>query len=202
MGRERTTLGRVSGLAGSLESVSPSAMIQQMISISSIRRCSASVVLPLMLMFGLLLAPVTCTCGASVPHGHSLFQLPHHHHGSDDHGHDHNHANEHHDHADHGHHDSGFAHLPHPLAVSEPECEDPKLTMLLAGNFVLSNALEHQDSAVLQAPPASSFGQPMTIAQPSVASIQTVDACESIDLPSTRTMQGLTTTPEPPPPKA
>jgi hypothetical protein len=176
-------------------------MFQQMIPIRLAQGYSASAVIPLMLIFGLLMAPVTCTCGASVPHGHSLFQLPHHHHGDDAH----EHPVEHHDaqHAGHDHQkERGFSHLPHPLAVSEPECDSPQLDMLLAGNFVLANAMEHQDGAVLKAPPASSFGQPMVIAQPSVAAVQTAHVCESIDLPATRTLEGLATTPEPPPPKA
>jgi hypothetical protein len=166
------------------------------------RQLLASGVLPLMLVFGLLLAPVTCTCGASVPHGHSLFQLPHHHHGAGDDSHTHHNENEHSEHGSHSNHASGFTHLPHPLAVDEPECDTPELDMLLAGNFVLANALEQQDGAVLKAPPASSFGQPMVIAQPSLTPNNTIDSCESIDLPGTRILEGMATSPEPPPPKA
>lgn len=162
----------------------------------------ASGVLPLLLAFGLLLAPVTCICGASAPHGHSLFQLPHHHHGAGDEDHTHHDGVEHSGHSSHSNHDHGFAHLPHPLAVSEPECNDPQINMLIAGNFVLSNALEQQDSAVLQAPPASSFGQPMAIAQPSLTTIGETNACESVDLPATRVLEGMATSPETPPPRA
>lgn len=175
-------------------------MIRNLLARIAVRSLLINGTLPLMLVFGLLLAPVTCTCGASVPHGHSLFQLPHHHHGDDDQGHyDHDEAS---DHQSHGHHDSEFAHVPHPLAVIESECDDSELSMLLAGNFVLANALEHQDGAVLNAPPTSSFGQPMTIAQPALPTIDSVDVCETVDLPSTRTLEGTATAPETPPPQA
>lgn len=56
---------------------------------------SGSLLLTVALLAGLLNFPVTCACGAAVPHGHSLFQLAgHHHHGPAD-AHDHGHAHDH-----------------------------------------------------------------------------------------------------------
>lgn len=174
-------------------------MMLDSLTTTAARQVLASGVFPLMLVVGLLIAPVSCTCGASVPHGHSLFQLPHHHHAAGDKDHEHHSGEEH---AGHSNHTDGFAHLPHPLAVDESECNDPQIEMLLAGNFAFSNALEQQDSAILQAPPASSFGQPMAIAQPSLMTIAETSVCESIALPATRVLEGMATSPETPPPRA
>jgi hypothetical protein len=157
---------------------------------------------PLSLVLGLLMAPVTCTCGAAIPHGHSLFQLPHHNHAAPDHSHDH-------DAGDHDHR-SGSAealHI-HPLATFMPhkvdECDEmghhhPGL--IAATNFALSNALEQHDGWTLKAPPSSSFGQPTVMTQPSLIDRIAAQQCDSIDLPATRMLVGMVTTPEPPPPR-
>jgi hypothetical protein len=162
------------------------------------RKIGSLGIIPFALVLGLLMAPVTCTCGASVPHGHSLFQLPHHHHGADDSHHDHH--SEDYDHT--SHQKTGFSHSPHPLMVDNPECDEPIHLLGNSGHFALSNALEHQDSAVIQPPPTSSFGQPMTIAQPPGISTPLERECDSIFLPATRTLQGVAISPEIPPPKA
>ena len=155
--------------------------------------------IPLLLVGGLLMAPVSCMCGASVPHGHSLFQLPQHNHASD--GHD-DHA-ESPDSPDHRAHSSAtFEHQPHPLMSADPECDRPGDVLTFTGNFALSNAMEHQDGAVLQAPPSSSFGQPMVIAQPSSIITPSAQHCALLDLPGARTLEGLATSPETPPPQA
>jgi hypothetical protein len=150
--------------------------------------------IPLLLVFGLLLAPVSCMCGASVPHGHSLFQLPHHNHSAVDH--------DHHGYYTGQRHEDGFVHHTHPLMAVDLECEDPGGFTEYTGNFALSNAMEHQDGAIVQAPPSSSFGQPMVIAQPSLPTTVDIGQCEPLNLPSTRTLEGLATSPETPPPRA
>lgn len=150
--------------------------------------------MPLLVVAGLFLSPVSCTCGASIPHGHSLFQLPNHNHGAvDDHPAD-QHVVE--------PEKNSFAHQPHPLMVVDSECDKPKPGSRYAGNFAMSNALEQQDSAVLQLPSASSFGQPMVIAQPSSLITPVAEQCEPVNLPTTRPLEGLATSPETPPPQA
>jgi hypothetical protein len=49
-----------------------------------LRAFASSLALPILLTAGLATAPTTCLCGAGVPHTHSLFQLPGHHHRPDD----------------------------------------------------------------------------------------------------------------------
>ncbi len=150
-------------------------------------------VVPALLVVGLLLTPVSCTCGAGVPHGHFLFQLAHHHHGDEDGDH---HAHE----SDVAEHDSGFAHQPHPKMIEEPECTEGPGELGFTAHFALSNAME-QDSAVLQTTSASAFGQPSPMAQPSLIETPTVEQCDSIYLPATRMLEGVAISPETPPPK-
>jgi hypothetical protein len=86
--------------------------------------------------------------------------------------------------------------------IAELECDESPFDHLVIGNFALSNVMEHQDSAVLQAPPSSSFGQPMVIAQLSSIAAFDIEQCEPLNLPATRTLEGLETSPETPPPRA
>lgn len=150
----------------------------------------------MLVVLGLLMAPVSCMCGASVPHGHSLFQLPNHNHGAvDDHEDDSGSVSE---------HSGAYAHLPHPLMLDDPECDNGHLTYPYAGDegVARSNAMEQQSGAVLQTPPSSSFGQPMVMAQSSAIDTPTPTECEPLNLPATRTLEGLETLPETPPPQA
>ena len=152
-------------------------------------------VVPALLVFGLLLTPVTCTCGSSIPHGHFLFQLQHHVHDQDGHESDEADAT-----AEASEHDSGFSHKPHPMMIDE--CDDGPGETGFTAHFALSNAMEQQDSAVVNSPPASSIAQPSAITQPSMIETPNVQQCDSIYLPSTRTLEGVATSPETPPPKA
>ncbi len=150
-------------------------------------------IIPALLVVGLLLTPVNCACGASLPHGHFLFQLAHHHHDEDLH--------EQPDDSDEVvQHESGFSHQPHPMVVEEPDCGESPGERGFTAHFALSNAIEN-DSAMLQAPPTSSFGQPAPIAQPSLIETPTLQQCDSVYLPTTRTLEGVATSPETPPPK-
>jgi hypothetical protein len=169
-----------------------------MTSIAAIRttfRLFYGAIVPALMVLGMLMAPVNCTCGSSIPHGHSLFQLAHHHHGDD---HD-----EHSDHAEHEEHDAGrFAHLPHPAMIDEPECDSPPDKFEFSGNFALSNAMEQQDSVAMQSAPSTSFAHPLAIAQPSAIDTPSSQECDSVFLPATRTLEGVATSPETPPPRA
>jgi hypothetical protein len=162
-------------------------MISQALLRSGIRLTGSGMV-PLLVVFGLLLAPATCTCGAGVPHGHSLFQLAHHHHDADQDA--------------QPQASQGFSHVPHPLIAADLECDKPNSRLFFNGNFALANAMEQQDSAVLQTPSIQSFGQPMAIAQPSISATVSCDQCEPLNLPATRTLEGLSPSPETPPPRA
>jgi hypothetical protein len=82
------------------------------------------------------------------------------------------------------------------------ECDKPPLEMMSAGNFAFANALEQQDGAVLQAPPTSSFGQPMVMMQPVQTAPVVAEICDSLDLPATRILEGMQPSPEIPPPRA
>ncbi len=144
--------------------------------------------IPLLAVAGLLLTPVSCMCGASVPHGHSLFQLPYHHHG-----------------ANHNESDSmseshgsmkGVGHV----GESDGECDGHRRMLTFDGNFALSNLAEQSDGAALKAPPSSSFGHAMAMTQPTFVSMSPVN-CESIDLPPARMLEGTQTSPETPPPR-
>jgi hypothetical protein len=161
-------------------------------------RLAGSGLVPLLLVLGLLMAPVSCTCGTSIPHGHSLFQLPHHHHGAAEYGDSHDHG-EHH--APARTHD-GFAHQLHPLMNIDPECDELQSEVIFPDSFAFSNMMEQQDSWVVKAPPSSSVGQPMAMSQASQITTPSAHTCNSIDLPRTRTLQGLETSPETPPPRA
>jgi hypothetical protein len=165
-------------------------MISQALLRSGIPMVGSGLV-PLLLVLGLLMAPVTCTCGAGVPHGHSLFQLPHHNHAADQ-----NHDDDHVPHSGHG-----YSHVPHPLIAADLECDEPNSRLFFNGNFALANAMEQQDSAVLQAPSTSSFGQAVAMAQPSLPATMSCEQCEPLNLPGTRTLEGLSPPPETPPPQ-
>jgi hypothetical protein len=157
-------------------------------------RLAGGGLVPLLVLLGLLMAPVTCTCGAGVPHGHSLFQLAHHHHDED---HDHSH-----DSVASVQADQGYSHVPHPLIAAELECDKPNSRLFFDGNFALANAMEQQESAVLHASSISSFGQPMAMAQPSLPGTISCEQCEPLNLPVTQMLEGLSTSPETPPPRA
>lgn len=47
------------------------------------QRSAAGVCIALLLVGGLISMPTSCDCGAGIAHGHSLFILAGHHHGSD-----------------------------------------------------------------------------------------------------------------------
>lgn len=159
-------------------------------------RLASSVLLTLLVAAGLLMVPVSCMCGSSVPHGHSLFQLPSHRHGNID-----SHEREGSP-PGHGNHDSRIASsdadgIDHSSVAHHIAAGEPRQTFSPAA----SNALEKHDGAVVQAPPSSSFGHPIAMTQPSTITLAD-QQCERLVLPSVRTMTGLEQTPETPPPRA
>lgn len=147
-------------------------------------------IIPVLLALGMLLAPVNCACGASIPHGHFLNQLPLHQH--DDAQNDHSGTS--------AQHDSGFSHQPHPKIVEESGCGNTPGELEFTAHFALSNAME-QDSTLLQPSVTSSFGLPAPIAQPSLVETPTLEQSDSVYLTATRTLEGVATSPETPPPK-
>lgn len=48
---------------------------------SPLRRSTRCLAFVLVILAGLLNFPTLCTCGAAIAHSHSLFLIPHHHHG-------------------------------------------------------------------------------------------------------------------------
>lgn len=154
-----------------------------------------TVFVSLLVIAGLLTAPVTCMCGASIPHGHSLFQLPFHSHADADHpapgdaGHD---AHERTD------------HMASVVVLQEDECDDGGERSGIHPDGLkysaLSNATEKQDGAVLQVPPGSSTGQPVAITQPALIPLPGQQS-ESLLLPSAPVLEGLDHSPEIPPPR-
>jgi hypothetical protein len=156
--------------------------------------------LPLLAVLGMLLMPVSCTCGAQVPHGHSLFQLPHHHHGAYDAAGDAHSAVEDVSHAHHVH--GGKAAVPAGLK-GDADCDGAAAMMSSAQftNVALQNVMEKGDGAVVKGPPTSSVGQPMTFAQPALIPLPV--ACSNpLALPGVRQMHGTITLPETPPPQS
>lgn len=150
----------------------------------------------MLLVLGLLIAPVTCDCGAGVPHGYSIF---HNHTVASDDDDQHKPTDVHPEDRFEDRTAADFDHQPHPLIASSL---DGTRHLLFSGTFMLANALEKKDSAVVNTLPISSFGQPMVMAQLASAMLVTLDENEPIDLPGTRTLEGTTPSPEPPPPRA
>lgn len=145
---------------------------------------------------GLLMAPVSCMCGASIPHGHSLFQLPFHNHASVDHA-----AHEARTHVVHQR--PGNA-LP-SLMIPDVECgngaSESHFSTEEFSSIARSNAMEKNDDVSLQAPPNSSVGQPIAVTQPTLITLPG-QQCELITLPPARVMEGLEPSPEIPPPRS
>ena len=155
-----------------------------------VQRIASSAVLSLLAVAGLLMIPVSCTCGATVPHGHSLFELPFHHHGADDHA-DHE--------MDHSHGAHGVTPSTHEM--SQEMCDSHIPDGSVGFSFATSNALEsQQDGATLNAPPSSSVGHPMAMTTPGLIALNP-PACERIALPPTRVLEGSQPAPETPPPQ-
>jgi hypothetical protein len=149
-----------------------------------------SVVVSLLVTVGLLMVPVSCTCGASIPHSHSLFELPHHHHGSDGYRSGHT-AGSHRDASS----DSNGEH--------GEDCEEYATETTGADHethHAMSNALEQHNGWVIKSPPNSSIGHPIAMTQPALIMLPG-QQCESLILPPYRLLEGTDTIPETPPPR-
>ncbi|HEU4793115.1 MAG TPA: hypothetical protein VFS96_05615, partial [Nitrolancea sp.] len=56
---------------------------QRTIPSSSLVRSTARLAFVFVILVGLLTFPTFCTCGETILHTHSLFLIPHHHHGDE-----------------------------------------------------------------------------------------------------------------------
>jgi hypothetical protein len=149
-----------------------------------------SVVVSLLVTTGLLMVPVSCTCGASVPHSHSLFELPHHHHGSSDHRDDHM-------------DDSVLVSSAEAKHEHDRDCDEVLDELAHADHgerHALANALEQHDGWVIKSAPSSSIGHPIAMTQPALIMLPG-QQCESLILPPYRLLEGTDTIPETPPPR-
>jgi hypothetical protein len=136
-----------------------------------IASCSAVFVFAIL---GMLITPVSCTCGAQIPHGHSLFQLPHHYHGGDPEAHPG--ASRHAEHGADSRADINASHSTrswHNVMAAPGACEKTGKTAghSMKFSFALDNLLEQGEGSSVSPPPTSSFGQPIAIAQPSLVSL-------------------------------
>jgi hypothetical protein len=148
-----------------------------------------SVFISLLVVTGLLMIPVSCTCGAAIPHGHSLFQLPHHNHASTD--------------AHAGHETPNDAVVSLDQFMKDWECvgsNGDATNLHHKYHFALSNVLEQHDGTAVQAPPSSSIGHPIAMTQSSMIALPCLE-CQVISLPPTQTLQGAEPLPETPPPR-
>jgi hypothetical protein len=162
-----------------------------------IRRLASSAFLAILATVGLVMVPVSCTCGAPLPHAHSLFELPFHHHAHDD-------GRYHVDQDDHDHHGhaSAVAFATPELALlgDEVMCDSLKRGNTTGFNVAASNALEQHEGATLQAPPTSSVGHAIAMTTPALVTIAE-PLCETLLLPPARVLKGSTPLPETPPPQ-